>query len=271
MIYINITDERPPPEWCSKADQLTTELKQKATDEERKDFINHNKTVWAEFELVDWLRRRSHGKCWYSESRDIFSFIDVDHFRPKNKVKRVTGTIEPIGYWWLAFDWRNYRLCGNVGNRRKGIKFPLKEGSPVACSPEHDLNDELHYLLDPTDPNDPPLLTFDISGFPRPAVTEGTWEFERVTKTIKILRLDYERLVDARIMIWNICKRKIDQIYNEMQYENGCISVGAKNRIKDLQKELRNMASPSSELSATAKACLLNSEHIWARNLASNL
>jgi hypothetical protein len=28
----------------------------------------------------------------------------------------------------LAFDWQNFRVCGNVGNRKKGTYFPLRPG-----------------------------------------------------------------------------------------------------------------------------------------------
>lgn len=278
MIHIKIDDKNPPEEWCQKADRLTIELKELATDDERKDFINRHRAIWVE--LNEWLRGLSHNKCWYSEAKEIYSFYDVDHFRPKNRAKELDGTMRAAGYWWLVFDWRNYRLCGNIGNRPntgeegttrgKGDYFPLKEGSPVACSPEHDLNDEIYYLLDPTDPDDPPLLTFDISGFPKPAVADGTWEFKRVTETIRILHLDYGPLVDARKVIWYECTSLMNQIQNEMLKENNNISVTTKNRIKNFQKQLRKMTSPSSELSATAKACLLNSGHVWARNLISN-
>ncbi len=279
MIHIKIDDKNPPEEWCLKADWLTRELKLLTTDEERKDFINRHRAVWTEPELKNWLRSLSHDKCWYSEAREKYSFYDVDHFRPKNQAKDLDGTIRP-GYWWLAFDWKNYRLCGNIGNRPntgedgtirgKADYFPLKPGSPEVRRPEHDLNDEIYYLLDPTDPDDPLLLTFDESGSPKPAVSDLTWEFKRVAETIRILHLDYGPLVDARIVIWNKCKRLINQIQNEMCNENNSISVTTKNRIKNLQKELREMTSSSSELSATAKACLLNSEPVWAKNLISN-
>ena len=33
------------------------------------------------------------------------------------------------GYWWLAFDYMNFRVCGNVGNHKKGGWFPLGENS----------------------------------------------------------------------------------------------------------------------------------------------
>jgi hypothetical protein len=161
MIHINIKGKTPPDVWCKRAELLTEQFEQLQTPVERKKFINQHR-IWSE--LQDWLRKLSHGKCWYSEAREIYSFYDVDHFRPKNRVKQLDGT-EREPYWWLAFEWRNYRLSGGIGNRLnrdennetrgKGDFFPLREGSPAATGPKSDLRDELIYLLDPTDPDDP--------------------------------------------------------------------------------------------------------------------
>ena len=51
--------------------------------------------------------------------------MDVEHFRPKLEVKELYKEQNREGYWWLAFDYHNFRVCGNVGNRKKGGWFPL--------------------------------------------------------------------------------------------------------------------------------------------------
>lgn len=109
MIHINMSSKEPPQEWCRKAESLTEKLK-RLTPEERKKLIEKN-NIWGE--LKEWLLQLSHGKCWYSEAKEIYSFYDVDHFRPKNRAKQLDGT-ERDGYWWLAFDWRNYRISGTA-------------------------------------------------------------------------------------------------------------------------------------------------------------
>jgi len=84
--------------------------------------------------LKDWLLKFSNGKCWFSEAKDTFSHMDVEHFRPKKSAKDLNG-VEREGYWWLTFDWHNYRICGNVGNRKKGTFFPLSPGcTPATCN-----------------------------------------------------------------------------------------------------------------------------------------
>jgi len=264
MIHININDKEPPEEWCRKAELVTEQLRN-LNASERKKLTEKHSNLWGE--LKDWLLGLSHGKCWYSEAREIFSHYHVDHFRPKNRAKQLDGT-EREGYWWLAFDWRNYRISGSVGNIRKGDYFPLKDGSPVATSSECDLRDEVIYLLDPTDPVDPFLLTFDESGRPKPAVTEteSKWAYERVMITIDLLYLDFPLLVDERKRIWNKCLRLISQAENLMMRSPGA-TINAD--LKNILRELREMISAEAELSSTARACLLSSGTLWVKTFVS--
>jgi hypothetical protein len=94
--------------------------------QERNEVINRNGSHWGA--LKDWLLALSHGKCWFSDTKDLFSHYEVEHFRPKKIAKDLDG-IDRDGYWWLAFDYSNFRICGNVGNRKKGGWFPLHKNS----------------------------------------------------------------------------------------------------------------------------------------------
>jgi len=274
MIYINTEGEKPIDAWCYKAEELTKKLNDLDSTEERKKLIAKNKDLWRE--LKAWLLKLSHGKCWYSEAKEIFSFYDVDHFRPKSCAKQLDGT-KREGYWWLAFDWRNYRISGNIGNRPnsgedgrvrgKRDYFPLKAGSSVAISPEYDLRDEIIYLLDPTDPDDPVLLTFDESGYPKPAASDETWGYERAKTTIELLHLDYRPLVDERKKIWTNCSLLIREAQNSMKEQSEVISATEQEKVKNIFKKLREMVSEEAELSSTARACLLSSGNDWARNI----
>ena len=271
MIYININGKNPRGDWCRRAEELTEQLKNLHTHEERKRLIESKRHMWKE--LKDWLLELSNGKCWYSEAKELVSDYHVDHFRPKNRAKQLDGD-EREGYWWLAFDWKNYRISGSICNslhcgadgetHGKADYFPLKNGCIPANSPDCDLEDELIYLLDPTDPDDPILLTFDESGYAKPSADEGTFRFIRAEETIKLLHLDFYRLVDERKKIWNKCNRLINMAQNLMEKE----SVSSNARLKETFKDIREMTSPCSELSSTATACLLSSGNYWAKKLA---
>jgi hypothetical protein len=72
---------------------------------------------------------------------------DVDHYRPKNLRE------EPAhgGYWWLAYEFENYRLsCSTCNSSRKSDQFPLRpRARRVAFKDRARLDREARLLLDP--------------------------------------------------------------------------------------------------------------------------
>ena len=139
------------------------------------------------------LAELGYHKCWYSESKNPASDANVDHFRPKG---RVAEDCTHEGYWWLAFDWRNFRYSSQWCNQRrnrvngtsggKGNRFPLLPGSYRARTEHDPYKDEDPVLLDPTDPEDWKLLTFRVDGRPTPAHTDGSVEYCRAFVSIEV-------------------------------------------------------------------------------------
>lgn len=121
MKYINITDKIPPKRWLDKATAKTTEMMRLQTATARADFIDANKAIWAE--LKNWLLELSNDKCWYSEVKIIMSDYHVDHFRPKKIAKGIQDVVHHAdGYWWLSFDWTNYRVASTYCNCKRKEK-----------------------------------------------------------------------------------------------------------------------------------------------------
>jgi hypothetical protein len=63
-------------------------------------------------------------KCWYSEVPLEGADPNVDHFRPKGQVREVDADLQNLqttspGYWWLAFECRNFRLSSMHANQRR--------------------------------------------------------------------------------------------------------------------------------------------------------
>jgi hypothetical protein len=258
MRYIDIEKHKPEAKWLEKSDKLTKklmELHQNGDIEARNKLIDDNAGHWGE--IKHWLLSLSHNKCWFSEARDIFSHMDVEHFRPKLEAKEIDGT-KRDGYWWLAFDYRNFRACGNVGNRKKGGWFPLKFGSLISTYDNQCEESETHYLLDPTDADDVELIGFDEEGLaiPAPGITE--WNKERVLETIKRLKLnEHEILPIERQKKWQIMVREIDMY---QRYKSRCSNgsnPGAKQKVSEHARNIRKMSRESEELSAVAKWCVL--------------
>jgi uncharacterized protein (TIGR02646 family) len=196
MRYIPLKEKKPNAKWLKKADGVLDKLKAAGSREEREAIIDNNAKVWAE--LKKWLLELSHQKCWFTEAKDCFNHWHVEHYRPKKKAIDGNGAAGE-GYWWLAFDWRNFRICGSVGNAKKGAYFPLRPGSQRATGPDSDLREEHPELLDPADEDDPALMWFNVEGTaqPHPELRQA-WDRQRVEASIKRYELNFGPLADQR-------------------------------------------------------------------------
>lgn len=230
-------------------------LHQQGKIAERNKFIDDHAGHWGKLKL--WLQVLSHGKCWFSEVRELYSHYDVEHFRPKKEAKQLDGMVRD-GYWWLAFDYTNFRLCGNVGNRKKGGWFPLRTGTCCSVYTDPCEESESPYLLDPTDPDDVTLIAFDEEGNAIPAPGISDWEALRVNETIKRLKLnEHAALAEERRKIWQTVSREIE-LY--LAAKSRCATGGnpaAKQKVSEHLRHIRSMTRRDAELSSVARWCLL--------------
>lgn len=267
MRYISIDGKEPDEAWRAKAKAVSDLLEAAATKAERDKIIDDNNNVWTE--LKPWLQKLSLGKCWFSEARDYFSHWDVEHYRPKKMAINQDGS-ERDGYWWLAFDWRNLRLCGNVGNRKKGAYFPLRIGTPQADAANRNIDDEFPYLLDPTRQQDTVLLSFDENGDVKPSGELDDWHAARVDESVKRYKLrEHEPLMEGRRDVWSRCIRGVNLCQNLMVELGRSPTATKKEKVEQQMQTLRDMAKFEAEFSATACECLLSRDERWARRLAA--
>jgi len=252
--------------WLTKAESLTQNLISEIDAEKRKEIIDSNSAVWRNRVLKKYLMQLSDGKCWYSEAREVYSHYHVDHFRPKSEALDLNGK-DQGGYWWLAFDWTNYRICGSVGNTKKGAKFHVKRNK-ASCHTDL-CEDEIVCFLDPIDKDDTLKLTFDKTGTIKPSsVDESDWDYERAKYTIENLDLNYEPLKEARKDLWDTCESKLNELQHLMKEYNKNPSASKKGQIQSKLEELRTLTKPNSEFSAVAIKCLLSSDIEWVQKLA---
>lgn len=273
MIFIDLEHKRPTDTdiegwtpwtqkrwetWLAKSRQLVADmaaLEASGQRDERNALIDKNKPLWDELKL--WLLALSGGKCWFSEVRDLYSHYDVEHFRPKKEAKALNGT-ERDGYWWLAFDYMNFRLCGNVGNRKKGGWFPLKQNSLCSTYAAPCEDSEARYLLDPIDDDDVSLIAFDEEGKVIPVPGASDWEQARVIETVKRLKLnEHVPLAEERRKIW----QKVDVLIEDFFAAKAKCSNGdnpaAKAKLLEVRYRVQEMTQRSAELSAVARWCIL--------------
>lgn len=242
--------------WLIQSEYLVTELTKLNTAgniKERNKFIDDHSAHWGK--LKPWLLALSNGKCWFTEARDIASHLDVEHFRPKKAARNAKGPVRD-GYWWLAFDFMNFRIAGTVPNRKKGAWFPLRYGSPCSSSTRRCENDEIVCFLDPTNAYDVTLLAFDEEGKAIPTPGLSRWDIVRVHRTIERLKLtEHQILAEERRKIWQRVTTHIsnyERALSEVKY-----SVAALERAKNEAREIAVLTQPDSELSAVAKWCVL--------------
>lgn len=274
MRYIRLFESGGPKDadgnvdqaWLDRAQNLIDQLVTAPNHAARCLIIEANEGVWRE--VRDWLLSLSNDKCWYSEARDAFSYVDVEHYRPKTKVKRRKRGPESDGYWWLAFDWQNYRICGQVGNRRKGIFFPLAETSLEASFNGLGINNEIPLLLDPCRDGDPELLAFNEDGAVTCHDDADALATLRVTETIERLNLNHSPLKRARRRIWSRCWQLIEDCRRLAPTDPQQVGPAEQQQLIYKKSELTRMVSAESEFSAVAIECLLKSNIRWAMRLA---
>lgn len=231
---------------------------QKEKDKARKKAIG-DKNIWSN--LSDLLSKLSNGKCWYCETKEDRSDNPIDHFRPKNKVAECDG--HP-GYYWLAFDWRNYRYaCTYCNSRRIDINtdggkhdhFPLLPPE-IWNMCDTDSNVEKPKLLDPCDIEDNSLLTFNIHG-KACAINddESSEEYIRADTSIKLYHLNKKSTCRERKVIYQTVNRLVSTINTLIDQDID----GNKEQIKSNKKQLMNMiryACPDTKFNSTAKTYL---------------
>jgi hypothetical protein len=160
------------------------------------------------------------------QARRVRDDFAVDHFRPKAAAKSDNHE----GYWWLAFDYRNFRFsclyCNEVRVDRetdesggKGSTFPLLKGGRRACNPDDDLADERHALLDPIDPHDAELIGFTDDGSAVPEADRDLEvdEHERAEISIALYHLNHGRLLKRRAELASIVASKIAQAQQQFR------------------------------------------------------
>lgn len=267
MIYIDNTKlEKPTQRWMDRAALLLKNLEEAANNDERNKIIDQNHRVWKL--LKDSLKKLSYGKCWYSETRNVYSHPHIDHFRPKKRAQDIFDKKNPTkdGYWWLTFDVTNYRLCGSVGNVKKNDHFAVKYNRVLEPGP---VSDEVYYFLDPTNKEDVKLLNFDNNGTVIPSAPEAfeKWDFERAKYTIEYLDLNYSDLQEARKIKWQATTLIIKEVNRLNSIYNDEPTNQNKNNRETEKNKLRAMLSPEQELTSTVRSCLRASGEDWAYKL----
>lgn len=199
-----------PKGWSKVYTGRVNALSGKATHKLRAEYLQKHAS-WGR--LKSWLSNLSGEKCWYCEAKSPRSPFDVDHFRPK---LGVTIDGQPLsggfGYYWIAYEWWNFRLscqrCNRpekidpVTRRGKWNEFPI-QSEGTRCTPiVLTIDQEAPRFLDPCVQADCDLLAYGIDGEVKPSSAPGTWEYERANYTIQQLGLNDWNVPEDRKKDW---------------------------------------------------------------------
>jgi len=255
------------------AEAARTEILAEAEATKREALIQKHRDKWVAFRPH--FAQLSHNKCWYTESVNPGTDDDVDHFRPKGDVAEVEGH---GGYWWEALNWRNFRLSSHRANRPrtnpqtsetygKADHFPLLNEPDRCLLPADDLGRERPALLDPTDPEDPPLLTFNVDGtVALSSEFDGDEDAEKRVQSSRVyLHLEWPAFVEQRTALYRDIVGKIDA--GERQVGRALSGdVGSKEALKTTARELISLTREERPYSMTARAYISMYRHIpWVR------
>lgn len=237
--------------------------------EERKALIKRLSGRWSA--LRPYLSELSFNKCWYVECTNPGTADDVDHFRPKLRVDEADG--HP-GYYWLSFDWENLRLSCHRANRPyinhdtsetggKADHFPLIDEDARAWIPADNWRDEQPGILDPANPEDPPLVTFnpngeaDLSPDYKPfEIAKQRWEYSRIC-----LHINWPDFTDDRLRLY----QNVNKLITRGRREEPPLGPGssASDAFKDIVRDLQELMRPESNYSTAAKIYVESFKYLW--------
>lgn len=227
MRYIDISqlDRCKPANWDVESKRW---LAQVASAADKSAELKKLGSKWTPFK--DNFVQLFGDKCWYSEVPRINTDFNIDHFRPKGAVKRTKGLYASRsvgrrienhpGYWWLAFEPKNYRYSCQYANqpRDNGGKhdyFPLENESERVwgnCSLNHH-NAERPTLLDPCLEEDVALLSFEKSpglAHSRYDETSEPAKYNRVKVSQKCYNLNHKTVKSQRLKVINSAKNNLE-------------------------------------------------------------
>jgi len=224
---------------------------------------------WPEVRLQ--LASVNYNKCWYTESKTDPGELDIDHFRPKG---RVAGEVHP-GYYWLAYNWRNFRIARKVSNTRnrrraaddlfgKGDHFPLLTG--VRASRPGDEGLESPSLLDPFVFAEAEAIYYASNGEPQlsPKFRDDPVMLERFKITRQLYNLD--RFNGDRYRLITQIERYVDAVKIALGSHSEGVPIAADHPAMPFIEEIVRLIEPEAEFCSATRAFVATLPYWWVRS-----
>jgi uncharacterized protein (TIGR02646 family) len=154
---------------------------------------------------IKWtLKQIYYEKCAYCESYIKNDFGDIEHFRPKNRLKNEdTKCDKSYSYYWLSFSWSNLIPSCKRCNGKKSSCFDILG---TRASYDSEKLDDLNFkTAEYNDLEQPKLLHPEYDTFEDKICFNARGKIiskdERVKYTVKVCDLNRENLIRSRGVI----------------------------------------------------------------------
>jgi hypothetical protein len=273
MIRIKMPKKLPPEieAWQIKSVEITKKILAADDLDKKHALIEVNKNHWRNEDLVKFLSSISFEKCWYTETKFGGDYQEVEHFRPKKETKNSDGKIHGThsGYYWLAFDLSNYRLCKSRPNRKKSTFFPIINERYRAADESEPWQDETPLFLDPLRSSDVVLMSFNDNGKAAPEIKISEEDILRVKFTIEKYHLNERVLNTRRKQTWNTARELYHSYLNALK--DASRSIAKRQDAENELNKLECLISQDAEFSSVAKASLLKTGDPIAIKIACSI
>lgn len=224
--------------------------------------------------LKQWLTAFGHGKCWYCEASSHRSPLAVDHFRPKLAVTvHRSGLLNHHGYYWLAYDWENYRVaCSRCNSPEsdedvlygKHNEFALLDEAGRINSPSSTMV-EAPLFLDPCVKSDTELLAHLESGEVHPtAIDPNSDEYKRARYTIDTLGLNSYGVPKSKRTKW----QTLDLLIRLADYRIQAAAAPIAGEVADVVENVKEYLTADTEYATFFRAAIGSHQNKgWVKNL----
>jgi hypothetical protein len=264
-VFDKINGEGNFDRWLETAEDHLNNIRSLSSKERSNYWTKNN--FWKE--LYAALSELSGNKCWYSEAPESSSEWEIEHYRPKAKSINESGVvIREDGYWWLSYHWENYRLAGSLVNKLrkdrfkknnkdvlgKGNFFPLFDEKNVGQPEDLVCSCELPLLIDPINPRDVLLISFDKNGDPFPTYdSTKTLQNKKAVLSIKYYGLEHTPLKRGRKKIWKQCENLVVKTQNSIK-NSKFDEHQIERELDECFLQLANLSSKTSPYSAVVRS-----------------
>jgi hypothetical protein len=278
MTFVNPNSISFPADRVKKMLDMTNSLCAMKPDK-RAEYIEAGRgETWGHRAVLKALREPVGNKCWYTEVKLEGADANVDHLRPKGRVREVDSDLMNTGktcdgYWWLAFEPLNFRLASVHANQRRvdedtsGGKwdyFPVRSPRANALTLWRLIEEDI-LALDPCSASDVRLLCFDLDGNPC-ATSTASADIQRVRTTIWLYHLNKAELQAARRAHVQDLQKDLSKADAAFKiWQSNFRDIRAKNNFDQKLAEIQNVTSDKAEFAGAKLSALrmLAGQYTW--------